>query len=126
MIVYELIHTYYAYEDDFFYSLRSLGFYTDIDKAKEAQAYLVTKPGYVEAPYGFIIRQRKVIGEITDDVIYEAMMYAHTEDFEDYEYTEELGLFAEREEAFRVLQEFKGNNECFWLNNFLQIEEIDL
>lgn len=78
----------------------------------------------MNAPDAFIIRRREVTGEVRDNILYEAMMYAHTKDFEDYEYTEELGLFAEKEDAIEALERFKKDNVGFWRNNFLEIEEI--
>lgn len=124
MIVFELVHSYYVYENVEVYSLKSLGFFTDIDIAKQAVVFYVQKPGYCDTPYGFVIRPREVVGDIKQGKLYESMVYAHDSSYENYEYTIELGLFGDQKGAENAIQQFRVVNELFYRNSDIEIEEI--
>ncbi len=124
MEVFELVHTYYIYKGDIYYSLRLLGFFSNMDKVKDAVTYYKTKPGYCDTPNGFAIRRRKIIGDVADNTFFEVMVYSHTYGYEDYEYTAELGLFASKSDAVNALAQYHADNEIFFGNTMMEIEEI--
>ena len=126
MTVFELLHTYYIFKDDAYYSLRALGFYrtrTDVD---EAIAFYRTVVGYCDSPNAFTVRRRTVYGEVQNDIVYEAMVYAHTDYYDDYEYTAELGLYASEVDAQSAVLQFRNENAIFYQSESvgIEIEEI--
>lgn len=124
MVVFELLHTYYIYKEKPYYSLRSLGFFDTKEALDAAVLYYLDKPGYVDAPDAFIIRTREILGYVGGNIFFESLVYAHTEDCEDYEYTIELGLYSREEDAKLALQNFQSNNKSFYNNTMFEIEEI--
>ena len=124
MIVYELIHTYFLYENTPYLSVKRLGYYSDMQKLQESIAFYGRLPGFCDTPNGFVIKQREIIGEIPDSCFYEACIYAHTEDFEGYEYEVELGLFFDEKSAHYAVDLFCENNDLFLNNTLLQIERL--
>ncbi len=124
MIVFELVHSYYIFENAAVYSLRTLGFFADTNIAKEAIQFYEKKRGYRDARHGFVIKQRELVGNIKESEFYEAMIYAHDSTYENYEYTVELGLFADLKEAEKAIEKFRLINDTFYHNSDVEIEEI--
>ena len=124
MIVYELTHTYYIYKSSLYYSCSKLGYYSDMSNIKIAISFYSELPGFCDAPNGFVVTQKEVIGAECDTDFYEALIYAHTEDFESYEHTVELGLFWDRSSAENAISLFCANNELFLKNPDLEIEQL--
>jgi hypothetical protein len=123
MTVLELLHTYYIFEEKPHYSVRLLGYYLTTEDVEKTVALYRTVPGYCDTPNAFTIRRRSVFGKV-HNAIYEAIVYAHTEDYEDYEHTAELGLFGNRKEAETAIETFHNDNKEFYKNTNLVIEEI--
>ena len=124
MVVYELLHTYYVYGNSICYSLKRLGFYSDKSKLEEAISFFRCLPGFCDAPNGFVAKQREVYGVNPAEEFYEACIYAHTLDFEDYEYTVEIGLFGDITLAENAIEHFCANNALFLNNPALEIERL--
>lgn len=124
MIVYELTHTYYLFKDDIYYSPRLLGFFESKNDIEKLIELYKIKPGFCDAPNGFTVRRREIEGNIDNNTFFEAIVYAHTYGYENYEYTVELGLFACKSAANNALTIFRNDNECFFRNTTMEIEEI--
>ncbi len=102
--VYELNHLFYRWDGEIVSSPKNLGFYDTLESAQSARADYLTRPGFQENPDGFSIRARSVAAGIQEGVIFEALVYFHTEDYE-FETDVELGLYgcaAAAEEAVRT------------------------
>lgn len=124
MEVFELLHIYYTYNDEPFSSLRLLGLFSSKNKIEDAIAFYKTKRGYKDSPNAFVVRRRKVIGDVNDALIWEAVVYSHTFGYEDCEFTAELGLFASKDRAEKALKAYYNDNELFFNNNpKLEIEK---
>ena len=121
--VLELLHTYYIFDNKPHFSPRALGYYSATEDVQKAIELYRVIPGYRDAQNAFTIRRRSVVGEV-NDIIYEAIIYAHSEDYEDYEYTAELGLFGRRDQAENAIKIFCDDNKEFYKNTDLVIEEI--
>lgn len=124
MIVYELMHVYYLWENEPCGGCRELGFFSDLGRAKQAIDFYKSVVGYKDAPNAFTIRRRCV--EETNDCcgeLFEATVYAHDMDYE-YEHDVELGLYSSREEAQRALKVFCAENQLLFEDSHLVIEEI--
>ena len=124
MVVFELLHTYYIHKGMLFYSNKKLGYYSDAANLKEAISFYSKLPGFRDAPNGFIVKQQKILGSVANNCFYEAYIYAHTEDFEDYEYQVELGLFGDKHSAQNAVDMFCADNTLFLDNPLLKIEQL--
>lgn len=124
MIIYELLHTYYLYKNTPFYSIKRLGYYSEIETLRKEIEFYSKLPGFCDAPNGFIVKQREVSGAIQCNYFYEASIFAHTEDFEDYEYEIELGLYYDEEAAYNAICSFCANNVLYLNNPLLEIEQL--
>lgn len=124
MVVYELLHTYYLYKNTPCYSNKRLGYFSDMDIIQEEILFYSKLPGFSDTQGGFVVRQREILGAIPDECFYEACIYAHTEDFEDYEYELELGLFYDEKPAYHAIASFCANNALFLSNPLLEIEQL--
>ncbi len=124
MNVFELSHLYYLFEDTPCYSPKGLGLYTTEEHLHQAIAYYQKQPGFCDAPNGFLVKRRTVTGEVTADCVYEALVYAHTEDYCDFEYDHSIGLFADCDAAEKELKVFCEDNALFINNRSLVIEKM--
>lgn len=124
MIIYELLHTYYLYKNAPCYSLKRLGYYSDMDKLQKEILFYEQLPGFCDAPHGFVVKQQEVLGAMPDMFCYQACIYAHTEDFENYEYEIELGLYYDEHSAYDAIDSFCANNALFLNNPLLEIEQL--
>lgn len=124
MFILELLHSYYIFEGMPCYSEKKLGFYADKMAAESAIAFYRKLPGFCDAPNGFLVIQREISGEMENDIFYEASIYAHTEDFEDYEREVELGLFGDKDSAEKAIHTFCANNPIFMDSPLLIIERF--
>lgn len=124
MIVYELLHTYFLCNNRPCLSYKRLGYYSDMNKIQESIAFYGKLPGFCETLDGFVINARDVANMTSGDSFYEASIYAHTEDFEDYEYEEVLGLFPNEKSAQNAVASFCARNALFMNNPLLEIEQL--
>lgn len=124
MIVFELVHTYFTFKNSIFYSLRSLGFYLNMQDTEEAISFYRDLPGFCDAPNGFSIRRRSITGNVVENTFFEALVYAHTYGYEDYEFTAELGLFASKVDAQNAIDTYRLDNKQYYGNESIEIEEI--
>lgn len=124
MIIYELLHTYYLFENIPYYSMKRLGYYANMKKIQEAIMFYNGLPGFCDTPGGFVVRQREVLGVVSGIYFYSACIYAHTDDFENYEYEVELGLFYDEKAAHSAIDSFCANNSLFLDNSILEIEQL--
>ena len=95
-----------------------------MNKIQESIAFYGKLPGFCETLDGFVINARDVANMTSGDSIYEASIYAHTEDFEDYEYEEVLGLFPNEKSAQNAVASFCARNALFMNNPLLEIEQL--
>lgn len=124
MIVYELLHTYYVHGGMLYLSPKRLGYYSSLSKVENAISFYRGLSGFCDAPNGFIVKHWEVSDVIVDDCLYAALIYAHTEDFENYEYDVDLGLFSNGEMAQKALDLFRTENTVFLNNPLLEIEYL--
>lgn len=110
MTVYELRHTFFRHKDEIVGSVSDLGLYSTIEQAENAIQYYVTQPGFKDNQDAFSVRERPVTGECNDGIVYEAMVYFHSEDYE-FEYTAELGLYGDEEAANEKMKKHCADNQ---------------
>lgn len=109
MFVYELTHLVFQYADEFVYSPKKLGFFSSYESAKQAIAGCTALPGFRENPDTFSIRERAVTGDIANDIVFEVLVYIHSEDYE-MEAEIELGLYGNEVSAQRSLNTYCDRN----------------
>lgn len=110
MTVFELTHfPVRNHGGELFFTPKDLGIYVSYEDVQEAIRYYNTQPGFRDMPTGYCIRRRSVIGECDVQVVFEAMAYFHSSDYEE-EYSRELGLFAEEAEARHSMDTFRQDN----------------
>lgn len=122
MIVFELTHVFQFDTDGVICAPKALGFYSSLDSARAAIDSYKAKPGFKDFPDGFVVRQRPVVGTFTD-IIFEALVYFHSVDFEE-EFSVELGLFAQLQDAENAVASFRKDNEDLFHQNTLCTEAI--
>ena len=123
MVVFELTHIFHYEGSVLFIEPISLGFFASEQKIQEAIAYYLTKPGFSENPNAFSVRQRTVEGCIHEPFLYEAMVYIHTEDYEE-ECNFELGLFSNIATAQKAVEVYTHNNKHLCLPCNVIVERI--
>ena len=126
MIIFELVHKYYIFENAPCYSNKHLGYFSDIERLKEAISHYSLLPGFRDAPNGFVVERREMTGEITNGKIFSSCIYAHTDDFENYDEWIELGLFGDKNSAEDAIQVFVADNPLFLSDTNLEIERLVL
>lgn len=109
MVVYELTHIYYRYDDELVHSPKGLGLYASYESVLNAIQHFQKQPGFCENQDAFSIRRRNVIGNICDGVVYEVLLYLHTEDYE-FEAEIDLGLFGDEDIANSELKRYCLDN----------------
>ena len=122
MKIYELTHTYYIFEGEPCYSNKLLGYFDSFEKVNDAIQYYLTRPGYCDSPKGFVVRIRDVYGEVKNQTVYCAEVYAHSFDYVNYEQYFDLGIYADKAEADQAIEEFRRLNSLFLSNEKLEIE----
>lgn len=106
------------------HSVRLLGYFSERNLATHAISEYLQAPGYCDAPLAFTIRQRNTTGNCEQEKAYVAVIYAHDREYEFFEHIVEIGLFSTEEEAYVEISKFRNENETFYKNDWLEIEEI--
>lgn len=88
----------------------NLGIYSAIEQVENAIQYYITQLGFKDNPDAFSIRERPVEGEYRDGIVYEAMVYFHSENYE-FEHTVELGLFGDEKSANEKVEKYCADNQ---------------
>lgn len=109
MILYELNHVFFRNEGAIWGDSRNLGIYSSVEQVENAIRYYSTQPGFKDNQDAFSVRERPVIGECSDGIVYEAMVYFHSEDYE-FEYTAELGLWGDEKTAAAKVEKYCADN----------------
>ena len=109
MVVYELTHIFFRYEDEFVYSPKNLGLYYSYESVKQAVQYYSTQPGFGENQDAFSVRDREVSGDIVEDTVFEVLVYLHSENYE-FETEIELGLYGDEATAQNKLNKYCRDN----------------
>lgn len=123
MIVYELTHLFFRYEDELVYSPKNLGLYNSYDSANQAIQYFSSQPGFFENRDAFSVRERNVTGNIVDDIVFEVVVYFHSQKYE-LEAEIELGLFSDEGTAIGKLEDYCSHNALFVSRKDLIVEKI--
>lgn len=123
MIIYELKHLFFRYDNEFIYSPKCLGFYTSYESAYQALQYYCTKPGFSDNQDALSIQERVVSDKITDKTVYEVIVYLHSRDYE-FEIEIELGLYGDEAHAQKVLLTYCENNTSLIHVENLVVEKI--
>ena len=125
MQILELTHRLYHVDGEAVESCKGLGFFSGMEAVRNAVVKYQDQPGFCDESKAFVIRRRTVEGKIADDVLYEAMVYVHTPDFQgDFEMNIELGLFGDEAHANRAVEQFVKDNREFLENPEFEVERI--
>ena len=122
MIIFELNHLYYIFEDTPCYSKKNLGFFSNKNTLDEAIKYYQNLPGFCDSPNGFIINERSIPDHLNDKCILEALVYAHSEDYVNFEYDISLGLYTDYSLAKKQLELFCKNNTYLINDSHIVVE----
>lgn len=123
MIVYELRHIYFVHKDEYVDSCRELGLFSSPESVREAIRYYSDRLGFCDNQKAYSIRRREVIGQVMDNIIYEALINPHTEDYE-YDYGVELGLFGSESDANAAIDIYVQDNIDFMSDGYVTRECI--
>lgn len=122
MNIFELNHIYYIFEDTPCFSKKNLGFYSTKKALMNAIKHYRKLPGFCEAPNGFVINQRTVLGNIINGCVFEGVVYAHSEDCINFEYDTSIGLYAEYSTAQKFLDLFIKDNPYLFNDHRIVVE----
>ena len=109
MVVYEVNHIFFRYENELVHSPKKLGLFYTYESVQNAVQYYSTQPGFVENQDAFSIREVAVVGTVVDDTVYEVLIYLHSIDYE-FETEIWLGLFGNKTDAQNRLMIYCENN----------------
>jgi len=123
MIIYELTHLFYQHAGEFVNSPKNLGLYYSYENIRHAIHYYTTLPGFCDCPEAFSIRERIVHGDVVDGIVFEAIVYLHSEDYE-FENSIELGLYGDERIAQNKVIRFCEENRSLTSIPKLIIEKI--
>lgn len=123
MVLYELTHIFYRYNGELIHSPKALGLYSTLENANRAICYYNERPGFCDNRGAFSIRERRVLGEIRDCCVFEAIVYLHSSDYS-FEAEIELGIYADEPTAQAELQKYRFNNDSIVRATDLFFEEI--
>ena len=123
IVIFELTHIYTKYEGQLIYSPKILGYFSSYESAQQAIRSYKTKPGFCDAPEAFSIRQRYVSGEISDDVVFETIIYLHSEDYE-FEAEIDLGVYGSEYAAQEKLVSYCSYNYSLVNTSHIAVEKI--
>ena len=123
MIIYELNHYFEYLNSEIVLSAKHLGYFVSYEEVENAIQFYRKSPGFCDNPNSFIIRRRYIQGDFKDNIIYEAIVYIHSEDYE-IETEVELGLFGDFEAANDSLNNFRNDNNISLFVEGLSVEEI--
>lgn len=119
MIVHELTHFFSRRDGYLVFHPLGLGLYTSHNSIQQAIQHYITQPGFRNNPEAFSVRQREVKGFVEGPEIFEALVYFHTDDYEE-EYCVELGLFGNETLANEALSTFvQDNSHLFNIPNLI-------
>ncbi len=110
MTLYELRHAFFRNEGEIVGSISALGLYSTIEQVENAIHYYIMQPGFKDNSDAFSIRERAVVGECKDGIVYEAMVFFHSDNYE-FEYTAELGLYGDEEVANGKVKKHCADNQ---------------
>lgn len=123
MTVYELTHLFFRSDGEPVYSPKGLGLFASAESAEEAVRYYKMQPGFCDAPDAFSIRQRPVYGGVSGGVVFEALVYLHSADYE-FEASAELGLFGTESDAESSVARYCTENAALVHARGIIAEEI--
>jgi hypothetical protein len=123
MDVYELTHLFFLHAGELEYSPKKLGLFYSSESVRQAIQYYRSKPGFQDNPEAFSIRIRSVSGSVTADMVYEAVVYLHSEDY-DFETEIQLGLYGDETMAQYILAQYCKDNDPLVSFNDLIAEKI--
>ena len=123
MVVYELSHIFFRCANKLVSSAKNLGLYHSYESIKQAVQYFCTQPGFCENKDAFSIKERVVLGAVVKDIVYEVIVYLHTEDYE-FEVEIELGLYGDEMDAQNSLAKYCIDNAPLVNVETLVVERI--
>ena len=123
MIIYELTFIFHRLYGCLHLEPLGLGLYASYDSAQQAIQHYITQPGFRDCPEAFSIRQREIKGFVKNSEFFEAQVYFHTDDY-DYEYSIELGLFADKAAADEAMSTYVQENTALFNVPDLVVEKI--
>ena len=123
MIIYELTFIFHRLYGCLHLEPLGLGLYASYDSAQQAIQHYITQPGFRDCPEAFSIRQREIKGFVKNSEFFEAQVYFHT-DYYDYEYSIELGLFADKAAADEAMSTYVQENTALFNVPDLVVEKI--
>lgn len=123
MLLYELTHIFYRSDGAVILSPKGLGLYSSRESIQKAMEYYKIQPGFCDNLDAFSVKERTVDGAYVDNIIYEVIVYLHTEDYE-FEADIELGLYGDEATARNKLTQYCKDNEVLLKAKSLIAEKI--
>lgn len=123
MIVYELTHMFFRCDGEIIFSPKQLGLFRSYNDAVNAIQYYKLQPGFNVNQDAFSIQDKPVVGAMVGNVVYEVLIYFHSEDYSS-EAEIELGLYAEESDAQNVLSKYCKNNDALISATDMVVERI--
>ena len=123
MIVYELTHMFFRCDGEIIFSPKQLGLFLSYNDAVNAIQYYKLQPGFNVNQDAFSIQDKPVVGAMVGNVIYEVLIYFHSEDYSS-EAEIELGLYAEESDAQNALSKYCKNNDALISATDMVVERI--
>ena len=123
MIVYELTHMFFRCDGEIIFSPKQLGLFLSYNDAVNAIQYYKLQPGFNVNQDAFSIQDKPVVGAMVGNVIYEVLIYFHSEDYSS-EAEIELGLYAVESDAQNVLSKYCKNNDALISATDMVVERI--
>ena len=118
MVVYELRHLFYRFEDEPINCQKDLGLYYTLESVSQAIQYFNTQLGFCDNQDAYSVRARDVVGDIVNDFVFEVLVYIHSEDYE-FETSVELGLYGDEATAQKELDRYCRDNK-----NLLEVQDL--
>ena len=123
MLVFELSHLFFRSDGELIYSPKNLGLFYSYENAQKAIQYYCIQPGFRENTDAFSIQRKEVLGDITNDTIFEVIIYLHSNHYE-FEVEIELGLYGDKNTAQTILSEYCNENVALLSIKNLVVERI--
>ena len=110
-------------DGEIIFSPKQLGLFLSYNDAVNAIQYYKLQPGFNVNQDAFSIQDKPVVGAMVGNVVYEVLIYFHSEDYSS-EAEIELGLYAEESDAQNVLSKYCKNNDALISATDMVVERI--
>ena len=111
MKIYKLVHI-HDIDDYIVPDIKHLGYFSDVEKVKNAISFFVSLPGFSSYPNGFVVTSHNIsyAKKSKDYFVYELCCSIHDKNW-DYEYENVISIHATQKDAKDAKREFKMLNK---------------